>query len=124
MNRKTINPSAISSGVFYTEYAEATITTNTNNLIVADLSSFVLVELTSTGNFNITGLVPPDITIGYVVKIFNAGTNNITLKNNDAGSTAENRFLIGSDKLIQPNEGYELTYRVLKSRWGSTGSNI
>ncbi len=124
MSKKISNKSAISGGQFFLDYTSVTLTGNTNNLAITDIEDYVIVEITTTGNYNLTGLIPADITVGWLIKIFNAGVNNLTLKNNDAGSTAAYRFAIGADKLVQPGEGYELTYRPSVSRWGSTGSNI
>ena len=123
-NRKISNPRAVSSGLFFTGKAEVSITANTNNLSVPVLDNFVLIHLTSTGNFSLTGLVPPDITLGWWMVIYNTGTNNIIFKNNDAGSTAQNRFLLGSDKTLQADEGIALIYDTDDLRWRSFGINI
>lgn len=124
MSRVIKNRTAISGGQFFLDYTSVSITANTNNLAITDIQNFVIIEVTTTGNFNVTGIVPADVSVGWLLKLFNAGINNITLKNNDANSLAPNRFAIGADKLIQPGEGYELTYRPSVQRWGSTGSNI
>lgn len=106
-------------------FATATLTANTNNLLITGLASSALVRLDSTGNFQLTGIVVPDITKAYFFSIFNIGlTGNVTFKNNDAASTAENRFLLGSDVLVQPGEGLTFIYDPVDLRWRSPGKNI
>ena len=123
-SRKVINPNIVQGAQFYPDYLEVTLTNNTNNLTLSTLSSFTIFEMDSTGNYSLTGIAPPSTSVGWNIKIFNRGTNNIIFKTQDAASLAENRFDIGADKTVQPNEGIELTYRVAKLRWGSTGINI
>jgi hypothetical protein len=124
MNRKIQNSSAVSSGIFFTGSIDQSITENTNNLNIVTVDNFVLIRLTSTGNFSLTGLVPPDITLGWWLIVYNVGTNNIAIKNNDAGSSANNRFLLGTDKTLQANEGIALVYDTVSLRWRSFGINI
>lgn len=124
MSKKISNNNAISGGQFYGAYTTVTLTANTDNLVITDIQNFVLIEITTTGNFNLTGIVPATTDVSWIIKIFNAGNNNLLLKNNDAGSGASYRFSIGGDKTIQPGEGLELTYRPLVQKWASTGINI
>lgn len=123
MSRVIKNPSIISGGVIYTSYENVTITGNTNNLTINNLSSNVLIRITSTGNFNLTGIVNPDL-LGREIKVYNVGTNNIILKNLDAGSNASSRFQNGSDKTIQPGEGVAMIYDVVDLKWKAFGINI
>jgi hypothetical protein len=106
-------------------FGTANLTANTDNLLITGLASSALVRLTSAGNFQLTGIVVPDTTKAYFFSIFNVGlTGNITFKNDDAGSTAENRFLLGSDVLVQPGEGLTFIYDPVDLRWRSPGKNI
>jgi hypothetical protein len=124
MNRKIANPSAVSSGIFFTGSVDITINAHTNNLSTS-IDNFVVIRLTPTANYNLTGLVPPDISLGWYVLMYNVGTgNSITLKNNDALSTSTNRFLLGADKNLQGDEGIALVYDVVSQRWRSFGINI
>lgn len=125
-NFKIQNPSAVSTGIFFTGSVDVAIAGHVNNLSVAGLDNFVLVRINSSGNFNITGIVPPDITLGWYLIVYNisAGANSVTFKNNDAGSTATNRFLLGNDKNLQPDEGIALVYDTVSQRWRSFGINI
>lgn len=123
-NIKVSNPNLIQGAQFFVDYLTVNITANTNDLTLTTLSSFAIIEMISTGNFSLTGIAPPSTDVGWDLKIFNGGNNNIILKNNDAASLAQNRFQIGADKTIQPDEGIQLTYRVAEQRWGSVGINI
>ena len=106
-------------------FSTATITANTDDLLVTGLASSALVRINSTGNFSLTGIVVPDPTISYFFSIFNVGlTGNIIFKNNDAGSTAQNRFLLGNDITVQPGEGLSFIYDPVDLRWRSPGKNI
>jgi hypothetical protein len=106
-------------------FGTANLTANTDNLLITGLASSALVRLTSAGNFQLTGIVVPDSTKAYFFSVFNVGlTGNITFLNDDAGSTAENRFLLGTSILIQPGEGLTFIYDPVDLRWRSPGKNI
>ena len=126
MSRIIRVPGVITGAISYAETAitSVSIMANTNNLLVSDLDTFSLVEISSTGNFNLTGIVVPDSTKAWEVKMFNNGTNNIILKNNDAGSSPNNRFLNGADITCQPQEGFILIYRPSVLKWSCPGKNI
>lgn len=106
-------------------FSSATITANTNDLLISGLAGSALVRINSTGNFQLTGIVVPDNTKSYFFSIFNVGlTGQITYKNNDAGSIAQNRFLLGADILVQAGEGLSFIYDPVDQRWRSPGKNI
>ena len=106
-------------------FATGSLIANTNNLIIANLANSILVRLTSAGNFQLTGIVVPDNTKTYFFNVFNVGTSgNIIFKNNDIGSTAQNRFLVGADITVQPGEGLSFIYDPVDLRWRSPGKNI
>ena len=96
----------------------------THNLEIPDLGSFSLVEIDSTVNCNVTGIVVPDKTLAWEIKFFNNGVNNIIFKNNDGGSSPDNRFLNGSDITCQPQEGFIFIYRPSVTKWSCPGKNI
>ena len=126
MSRIIRKPGVISGGIVYLETAITSIfiTANTHNLIIPDIDTFSLVEMSSTGNFNLTGIVPPDTVKAWELKIFNNGVNNIILKNNDLGSLSDNRFLNGGDITCQSQEGFVLIYRPSVKKWSCPGKNI
>ena len=105
------------------------ITANTNDLTPVRYSGFQ--RWSSTGNFNVTGLAPGATTSfsggtptwihtnGRVIWIHNVGSYNITLKHEDANSTAANRFTneSGTDLIMPPNSAVMLTYDGTTTRW-------
>ena len=103
--------------VFANPITPSALTGNTNNYNPAGLSSSNILRISSTGNFNLTGLQAPSPAKGQVILVVNIGTNNITLKNNDAASSAGNRFLAGADKLVQAQESVILVYDEVSLRW-------
>lgn len=124
-NRKITTPNLITGGLTYGDaLTPPAITSSQNNYSPTGLDYTVLLRLSSTINVNLTGLVPPDITQSIQIFIYNIGTNSITLKNNDASSTAQNRFLFGADKNIQGDEGIGMIYDPTSLRWRAFGINI
>lgn len=126
MSRKIAVAGVVTGAVSYTETAITVInlTGNTHNLVIPGLEGFSLVEISSNGNYSLTGIILPDIAKAWELKIFNHGTNNIILKNNDVGSSANNRFLNGGDITCQPQEGFILIYRPTQLRWSCPGKNV
>lgn len=100
------------------------INANTNNLIIPNLGSSLLVRLNFTGNYSLTGIVPNDINKGQWIIVNNVGTGSGIFKDNDAGSTAQNRFIIGANKTVQTDEGLAFVYDTVDQRWRSFAINI
>ena len=109
---------------FGTALTPSALTGNTNNYNPIGLDTTVLLRLSSTGNISLTGIVPPDITEARMIFLYNVGANNISLSDNSGSSTAENRFLFGSNKTIQSNEGLGMVYDPISLRWRAFGINI
>jgi hypothetical protein len=112
-------------------FSSASLSANTNNLLITNLASSILVRMSSTADVDLTGIVVPDNTKAYFFNIFNInpqtpspGSFSITFKNQNAGSTAQNRFLFGTDINVQPGEGLTLIYDPVDLRWRSPGKNI
>lgn len=107
-------------------FATASLIANTNNLLISNLANSILIRISTTGgNFSLTGIVVPDNTKTFFFNVFNVGSaGNIIFKNNDAGSTAQNRFLVGGDITVQPGEGLSFIYDPVDLRWRSPGKNI
>lgn len=97
------------------------LTGNTNNLVIANIQTAIIIRLSSTGNHGLTGLVPFNDNKAWMLFLTNVGTRNIILKNNDAASSANNRFLIGGNKKIQQDEGILLFYDPISKRWRGSG---
>ena len=110
---------------FNGELTPAAIAANTNNYNPTGLNTCNFLRLSSSGNYNLTGLqAPSEGNQAIFICNVNTGANSITFKDNDASSTAANRFLIGGDKNIQSNEGIMLIYDQTSLRWRSQSVNI
>jgi len=72
--------------------------------------------LSSNGNYNITGI--DNGVHGRILFLFNSGGFNITLKNQDVGSSTENQFYIGSDFVLNADTGAAIImYDTLIPAW-------
>jgi hypothetical protein len=94
----------------------AQITVSQNNYAPATKSLFQ--RLDSSGAVDITGLSLSQVD-GQVHTIVNVGANAITLKNQDAASTAANRFLnsTGADIVLSANQAADIFYDGTTARW-------
>lgn len=107
------------AGSFAFEPTSVTLSGNTNNLGVGQNG---LIRIQSTGNYDLTGLIPiggAAANAWRVIYILNRGANTITLKHEDANSTAENRFLThnGNNVSLQANHVVLGMYDGTSSRW-------
>jgi hypothetical protein len=93
------------------------INTNEDNLLINGLSNTVLVRLNNTGNNDLTGIIPADITKSQMIILQNVGSGLIRLKNNSASSDPNNRFLIGVNTNLAQDEGITLVYDEIDNRW-------
>lgn len=93
------------------------IAASTDNLLVSNLASGALLRVNNTGNNNLSGLVPPDITQGNLLFISNVGTGKLTILDNSASSSANNRFLCNGSKKLQSNEALIMVYDTISLRW-------
>jgi hypothetical protein len=112
------------SGVTLGTAISYTITANTNNLVVPDIETAIVLRLTSTGNFSLTGLVPFNNAKAWMLFIVNVGVKNIIFPDNSASSAAQNRWLLGANKTVQANEGIIFFYDPISNRWRGGGINI
>lgn len=71
----------------------------------------------------ITGIDATSITDGTVLNLLNRGTQTITLRGSDAGSTAANRFGWTGDWSLKPGQTANLIYSTDTTRWAA-GSSI
>ena len=114
----TVNGTSTFNGpTLYPPYGAAvTINANTDNLALA-AGPVQFWNVTSA--VNITGVVAGSS--GYRVVFVNTGNATLTLKNEDASSTAANRFrtpyATKADVLLPPNFACELQYDTSISRW-------
>lgn len=76
-----------------------------------------ILRLNSDASRNVTGLVGG--VSGRLLIISNVGSNAIVLKDEDAGSTAANRFAFASDFTLNADQSLTLWYDATSSRWRS-----
>jgi hypothetical protein len=76
-----------------------------------------LLRLDLDANHNVTGLVPSTTATANIVTISNISGFNLKLKNNNAGSTAANRFLFKADITIDKDESLTIYYDTVSLRW-------
>ena len=84
----------------------------------------VLLRLSTSGNYVITGLIAPVNYRGQIIYLVNVGSNNLTLNDDDASSLAANRFFIGANKTLQSDEGITIVYDTVNQKWRGFGINI
>lgn len=118
------NNVVIEGGMVFGPAIDVNIVTDQNNLVISGLSAGVLVRFTPTGTRQITGIVPPSITSSSWMILYNIGGSNLTLVDNSASSSANNRFLMNSNILLNPNEGVSLIYDTSSLRWRSFARSI
>lgn len=108
----------VGGGTIFLTNINVSLIANTSNLVIPLLVSATVIRISSTGNFNLTGIVNPTF-VRRQLYFFNVGSNNISIRDNDGASDAENRFLLGQNRLMQANEGLSLIYDTDSSRWRS-----
>ena len=106
-------------GSFAYAPTSVTLSANTNNLGIGKNG---LMLASSTGNFDLTGIVPiggSEANAFRMIYILNRGANTITIKNEDANSTAANRFVThnGNNVSLQSNHLALALYDGILSRW-------
>lgn len=92
-----------------------TIGANQNDYNPAGLAMATGLRLSASGAYNITGLAGGSL--GRVVTIMNAGSNAITLTNEDTASNAANRFALGANLTLGANQSAMLIYDLIAQRW-------
>lgn len=92
-----------------------------NNWNPAGLSAASVVRMESTGAQSITGIVAPGS--GAILTLINIGASTITLEQEDASSSAANRFSLpgGVDLAIAAGHAVTLWYDSTSSRWRAIG---
>lgn len=96
------------------------ITSNQNNYNPWSGNGQMVFRLTSDASRDITGLLA--FLDNYVVFLFNVGSFDIVLKDEDAGSTAANRFALQADITVPPDGAAILWYDSASSRWRCVGT--
>ena len=91
------------------------ITSTQNDYAPTGFSACSVMRLSTDASRDITGLAGG--ADGRVILIFNVGSFDIVLKDEDAGSTAANRFALNGDITLQPDNSTGLWYDSTSSRW-------
>lgn len=106
--------------VFTGDVTPAAITADQNNYAPANLSTASALRLATDASRTLTGLTGG--ADGRKLRLYNVGAFDLVLANENASSTAANRFALGAAVTIQPNRGLELQYDSTSSRWRAVGS--
>lgn len=108
--------------------APAQITANTNDYNPTGLKHAAVLELTTDVSRNLTGLVPTtvvDTTDGRAIVLYNNGSANLVVQDQNASSAAANRFdLGGADITLSPKQSIALRYNLTSTRWQIVGGNF
>lgn len=91
------------------------LTANTNDLAITS----AITLLTTTGAWDLTGVVPVTAASGQVIVLSNTSANTVTIKHESASSTAANRFKnsTGADLSLTTNKTQMFFYDTTASRW-------
>lgn len=94
------------------------LTALTNNWSISGLMTVsVIYAQTDGANYDLTGIDMTGVTNGQTWFLYNIGTAGIIkIKNNDAGSTASNRFKTNGDTQVKTGMGVILTYNTSLNR--------
>lgn len=97
---------------------------SSHNLAIESAS---YVRLNANTFTTLTGIAPPTAGAhvdGRKVTLFNVGTANVSILDQDTGSSTTNRFkLLSSQATITPNTGLDLIYDATSARWMISGGS-
>ncbi len=96
------------------------ITANQNDYAPSGFSTATTLRLNTDASHNLTGLAGGSG--GRVIVVHNVGSFNLVLTNQDASSTAGNRFLFGGDLTLVPDSSVTIKYDATSSRWRAVTS--
>lgn len=99
----------------------AQITANQNDYAPTGFAAASVVRVSTDASRNITGLAGGSD--GRKVLVLNTGAFNAVLKDENASSTAANRFGFGSDLTLAAKQGATLIYDATASRWRLVGGS-
>ena len=97
------------------------VTGTDDNINPTGLDSSNYLRLTGSGS--ITGIVAPSPALNQILFVINVGSSNITLRDSNSGSSAQNRLFLKSNKLLQPDESISLLYDDVDLVWRAVGRN-
>lgn len=105
------------SGTAFSTVATANLAAQQNDFAAGNATAC---RFTSTGAQNLTGIVPPSTTEGWLMIVVNADTtDNLTLVHESASSSANNRFSLPgtTNRVLTPGGMAMLWYDVSSTRW-------
>ena len=114
------------AGAFLCVPQTTSIAVNTNDLALGNSS---VQRLNCTAASDLTGIAPATGTShqdGRVVRLYNVGTFNLTLKHNSSSSSAANRMysILAVDIVLAPNDYAELLYDASGNGSGAAGWRV
>jgi hypothetical protein len=95
------------------------LSANTNDYAPTGFSTSNVVRISTDASRNITGLAGG--ADGRLIHLLNVGSFSAVLKDEDANSTAANRFGFGADQTLATKQGATLIYDATASRWRLVG---
>lgn len=98
------------------------ITADQNDYNPAGLSTASVLRLSTNASRNITGLAGG--ADGRILTVMNFGSFDIVLVDSSVSSSAANRFAMGRDRTIRPNNCVVLMYDSITSLWKMIASSI
>lgn len=104
-------------------WGDAALAANTNNLAFALanglLPNTIRLDNTAGGAIDLTGIVAPTTDQPGFYYLVNVSSDSISLKNENAGSSAPNRFLTpgGADVVLGLNNPVHIAYDPDATRW-------
>lgn len=118
--RTGINATSLTGNILKTPVGEYTAVNGSNNDIGPPLATFVRIS-GPTSAFTITGVASAarGIPDGRLLYLFNSTAQNMTIANESASSTAENRIITGSGgNIVTTGTGtVQMIYSPPDSRW-------
>lgn len=100
----------------------ATITGTANNYAPTDSTLFSVWRLETDASRDMTGIQRGGSGVtSRLLWVFNIGSFDLVLKDEDAGSDAANRFQLNGDVTLAADEGAFLWYDATSSRWRMAG---
>lgn len=106
---------------FTTDITPTTLAANTNDYAPTGLSTASTLRLSASAAYNLTGLTGGED--GRILLLHNVGSFTITLKDENAGSTAANRFALSADVQLVPDTSTMLQWDATSSRWRVIGGS-
>jgi len=107
--------------------APAQIVANTNDYNPANQKHAAVLRLTTDASRNLTGMVPTGVVNtndGRQITLYNAGSFNLVVQDQNAASSAANRFdLGGADITLASKQSVTLRYSTTLTRWEIAGGN-